>query len=240
MLASYTLDAGMNRHNLDTLSEIHLGHKTISFKDLVGSGKKQITFEDVNLKKSTEYAGEDADVTFRLYKLLKKRLDQENLTKIYEIFEKPMVEILSEIETNGIQVDKEYLKKLSKNFSNKIKKIEKDIYSLARKEFNIASTKQLGEIIYNELKIANLKKTKKGSLATSAAILEDLAFKGHKFPKLVLDWRQLSKLKNTYSDALQDHINEKTKRVHTSFLLAATNTGRLASSDQLKPKMVEK
>ena len=231
MLASYTLDAGMNRHNLDTLSEIHLGHKTISFKDLVGSGKKQITFEDVNLKKSTEYAGEDADVTFRLYKLLKKRLDQENLTKIYEIFEKPMVEILSEIETNGIQVDKEYLKKLSKNFSNKIKKIEKDIYSLARKEFNIASTKQLGEIIYNELKIANLKKTKKGSLATSAAILEDLAFKGHKFPKLVLDWRQLSKLKNTYSDALQDHINEKTKRVHTSFLLAATNTGRLASSD---------
>ena len=231
MLASYTLDAGLNRHNLDTLSEIHLGHKTITFKDLVGSGKKKITFADVDLKKATEYAGEDADVTFRLYQLLKDRLDQEKLTKIYEIFEKPMVKILSEIEINGIKVDKEYLKKLSKNFTNKIFKIEKEIYSLAKKEFNIGSPKQLGEIIYNELKIASLKKTKKGSLATNAKILEDLTFKGHKFPSLVLDWRQLSKLKNTYTDALQDHINSNTNRVHTSFLLAATNTGRLASSD---------
>jgi len=231
MLASYTLDAGLNRHNLDTLSEIHLGHKTISFKDLVGSGKKKITFADVDLKKATEYAGEDADITFRLYQLLKQRLDQEKLTKIYEIFEKPMVEVLSEIEINGVKIDKEYLKKLSKKFTDKILKIEKEIYSLAKREFNIGSPKQLGEIIYNELKIANLKKTKKGSLATSATILEDLAFKGHKFPSLVLDWRQLSKLKNTYTDALQDHINSDTNRVHTSFLLAATNTGRLASSD---------
>ncbi len=231
MLASYTLDAGLNRHNLDTLSEIHLGHKTISFKDLVGSGKKQITFEDVDLKKATEYAGEDADVTFRLYQLFKTRLDREKLTKVYEIFEKPMVEVLSEIEKNGVKVDKQYLNKLSKKFAEKILKIEKEIYSIAKKEFNIGSPKQLGEIIYNELKIANLKKTKKGSLATSATILEDLAFKGHKFPRLVLDWRQSSKLKNTYTDALQDHINLNTNRVHTSFLLAATNTGRLASSD---------
>ncbi len=231
MLASYTLDAGLNRHNLDTLSEIHLDHKTISFKDLIGSGKKKITFEDVDLKKATEYAGEDADITFRLYQLLKKRLDKEKLTKIYEIFEKPMVELLAQIEINGIKVNKDYLVKLSKKFTDKIIKIEKEIYSLAKKEFNIGSPKQLGDIIYNELKIASLKKTKKGSLATSAKILEDLAFKGHKFPSLVLDWRQLSKLKNTYSDALQDHINPKTKRVHTSFLLAATNTGRLASSD---------
>tara|TARA_B100000586_G_scaffold86430_1_gene61367 strand:- start:1699 stop:4461 length:2763 start_codon:yes stop_codon:yes gene_type:complete len=231
MLASYTLDAGLNRHNLDMLSEIHLGHKTISFKDLVGSGKKKITFVDVDLKKATEYAGEDADVTFRLYQLLKQRLDQEKLTKIYEIFEKPMVEVLSEIEINGVKVDKEYLKKLSKKFTDKILKIEKETYSLAKREFNIGSPKQLGEIIYNELKIANLKKTKKGSLATSATILEDLAFKGHRFPSLVLDWRQLSKLKNTYTDALQDHINPNTNRVHTSFLLAATSTGRLASSN---------
>ena len=231
MLASYTLDAGLNRHNLDVLSEIHLGHKTISFKDLVGSGKKQITFNEVDLKKATEYAGEDADVTFRLFKLFKDRLDKEKLTKIYEIFEKPMLEILSEIEINGIKVDKQYLKVLSKNFSIKILKTEKQIYSLAKKEFNIGSPKQLGEIIYNDLKIAKLKKTKKGSLATSAKILEDLALKGHKFPSLVLDWRQLSKLKNTYTDALQDHINSKTNRVHTSFLLAATNTGRLASSE---------
>ena len=231
MLLSYTLDAGINRHNLDTLSEIHLNHKTISFKDLVGSGKNKMIFEEVDLKKATEYAGEDADVTFRLFESLKKRLDEEKLNRIYEFFEKPMVRILSEIEMNGIKINSEYLKKLSKNFSEKIKKIEKEIFSLAKKEFNIGSPKQLGEIIYNDLKIANLKKTKKGSLATSAAILEDLALKGHKFPSLVLDWRQSSKLKNTYTDALQNHINSKTNRVHTSFLLAATNTGRLASSD---------
>ena len=231
MLASYTLDAGINRHNLDTLSELHLNHKTISFKDLVGTGKNKITFPDVGLKKATEYAAEDADVTFRLYELLKQRLDEEKLNRVYEVFEKPLVKILSQIEMNGIKVDNEYLKKLSKKFDDKIKKIEKEIYSIANKEFNIGSPKQLGEIIYNELKIAKLKKTRKGSLATSAAILEDLAYKGHKFPSLVLDWRQLSKLKNTYSDALQEHINPNTDRVHTSFLLAATNTGRLASSD---------
>ena len=231
MLASYTLDAGINRHNLDTLSELHLNHKTISFKDLVGTGKNKITFPDVDLKKATEYAAEDADVTFRLYELLKQRLDQEKLNRVYEVFEKPLVKILSQIEMNGIKVDNEYLKKLSKKFDDKIKKIEKEIYSIANKEFNIGSPKQLGEIIYNELKIAKLKKTRKGSLATSASVLEDLSFKGHKFPRLVLDWRQLSKLKNTYSDALQEHINPNTNRVHTSFLLAATNTGRLASSD---------
>ena len=231
MLASYTLDAGINRHNLDTLSELHLNHKTISFKDLVGTGKNKITFPDVDLKRATEYAAEDADVTFRLYELLKQRLDQEKLNRVYEVFEKPLIKILSQIEMNGIKVDNAYLKKLSKKFGDKIKKIEKEIYSIANKEFNIGSPKQLGEIIYNELKIAKLKKTRKGSLATSASVLEDLSFKGHKFPRLVLDWRQLSKLKNTYSDALQEHINPNTNRVHTSFLLAATNTGRLASSD---------
>jgi DNA polymerase-1 len=230
-LLSYTLDAGLNRHNLDTLSEIHLNHKTISYKDLVGSGKNKMIFEEVDLKKATEYAGEDADVTFRLFEILKSRLDKEKLNRIYESFEKPLVQILSQIEMNGIKINSEYLKKLSKNFTEKIKKIEKKIFLIAKKEFNIGSPKQLGEIIYNELKITNLKKTKKGSLATNANILEDLALKGHEFPKLVLDWRQLSKLKNTYTDALQDHVNSNTKRVHTSFLLAATNTGRLASSD---------
>ena len=231
MLLSYTLDAGINRHNLDTLSEIHLNHKTISFKDLVGSAKNKIIFEEVDLKKATEYAGEDADVTFRLFESLKKRLDKEKLNRIYEFFEKPMIKILSEIEMNGIKIDSEHLKNLSKNFTDKIKKIEKEIFSLAKKEFNIGSPKQLGEIIYNDLKITKLKRTKKGSLATSASVLEDLSYKGHKFPSLVLDWRQLSKLKNTYTDALQEHVNSKTNRVHTSFLLAATNTGRLASSD---------
>ncbi len=231
MLISYTLDAGINRHNLDILSELHLNHKTITFKDLVGSGKSKMNFTDVNLKQATEYAGEDADVALRLYTFLKERLDNEKLNRVYEVFEKPMINILSEIELAGIKVDNIYLKELSKKFDKKIKEIEKKIYSLAKKKFNIGSPKQLGEIIYNDLKITNLKKTKKGSLATSASILEDLAFKGHKFPSLVLDWRQLSKLKNTYTDALQDHINPNTKRVHTSFLLGATNTGRLASSD---------
>ena len=231
MLISYTLDAGTNRHNLDTLSEIHLKHKTISYKELVGTGKNKLNFSDIALDKATEYAAEDADVTLRLYTYLKARLDEEKLNKVYEVFEKPMVKLLSKLEFNGIKVDDIYLKKLSKKFEEKLKNIEKAIYSIAGKEFNIGSPKQLGEIIYNELKIAKLKKTKKGSLATSAYILEDLALTGHKFPNLVLEWRQISKLKNTYSDALQNHISKKTKRVHTSFLLAATNTGRLASSD---------
>ena len=231
MLISYTLDAGTNRHNMDILSEIHLGHKTISFKELVGTGKNKINFSDIDLKKATEYAAEDADVTLRLYENLKERLNEEKLNKIYEYFEKPMVKLLSKLEFNGIKVDANHLKKLSAQFEKKLNKIKKEIYVLAGREFNIASPKQLGEIIYNELKIAKLKKTKKGSLATNANVLEDLASTGHKFPNLVLEWRQVSKLKNTYTDALQEHISTKTKRVHTSFLLAATNTGRLASSD---------
>ena len=231
MLISYTLDAGSNRHNMDTLSEIHLGYKTITFKELVGAGKNKLNFADIDITKATEYAAEDADITLRLYENLMKRLDEEKLNKIYEYFEKPMVKLLAKLEFNGIKVNATHLKKLSTAFEKKLKKIEKDIFSIAGKKFNIGSPKQLGEIIYNELKIAKLKKTKKGSLATNANVLEDLAFTGHKFPNLVLEWRQVSKLKNTYTDALQDHINLKTKRVHTSFLLAATNTGRLASSD---------
>ncbi len=231
MLVSYTLDAGLNRHNLDLLSELHLGHKTISYKDIVGMGKNKLNFSEVDIKDATRYAAEDSDVTLKLYYLLKERLDKEKLNKIYEVFEKPMVKLLADMEMRGIKVDREYLTKLSKKFESRLNDIEKNIYKLSRKKFNIASPKQLGEIIYNELKIAKLKKTKKGSLATSAVILEDLAYKGFEFPKLVLEWRQISKLKNTYSDALQGHINKKTGRVHTSFLLAATNTARLASSD---------
>ena len=231
MLISYVLDAGKNRHNMDTLSEIHLGHKPISYKDLVGTGKKQINFKDVDIKKALEYAAEDADITFRLYKILKTNLNKEKLLNIYEIFEKPMIKILASMEIAGIKVDDKFLKILSKKFEKKIKDLEQKIFKISKKEFNIASTKQLGEILYNELKISTLKKTKKGSFATSASVLEDLAFNGNELPKLVLDWRQISKLKNTYSDSLQEHINPKTKRVHTSFLLAATTTGRLASSD---------
>jgi len=231
MLMSYVLDAGKNRHNMDTLSEIHLQHKTISFKEIVGTGKKEINFSDVELDKAMEYAAEDADITYRLYKIFSKNLKVEKLTNIYEIFEKPLIKILAFMEIEGIKIDNNFLKVLSEKFEKKISKLEKEVFKISKREFNIGSPKQLGEIIYNDLKIAVLKKTRKGSFATNASILEDLAFKGHVFPKLILDWRQTSKLKNTYSDALPEHINPKTKRVHTSFLLAATTTGRLASSD---------
>ena len=231
MLMSYALDAGKNRHNMDTLSEIHLNHKTITFKEMVGTGKKEINFSEVELQKAMEYAAEDADITYRLYKIFNKNLKTEKLTNIYEIFEKPLIEILALMEIEGIRIDSEFLKNLSEKFEKKIKNLEKQIFKISKKEFNIGSPKQLGEIIYNDLKIAGLKKTRKGSFATSASVLEDLAFKGNQFPQLILDWRQVSKLKNTYSDSLPEHINPKTKRVHTSFLLAATTTGRLASSD---------
>ena len=231
MLMSYVLDAGKNRHNMDSLSEIHLNHKTIAFKDLVGTGKKEINFKDVDVEKAKDYAAEDADITFRLYKKFHKSLKDEKMVNIYELFEKPMIKILAFMEIEGIKIDNKFLKTLSSKFEKKIEKIQKNVFKISKKEFNIASPKQLGEILYNELKIADLKKTKKGSFATSASVLEDLAFKGHEFPQLVLDWRQVSKLKNTYSDSLPEHINPLTNRVHTSFLLAATTTGRLASSD---------
>ncbi len=231
MLMSYVLDAGKNRHNMDTLSTIHLNHKTIAFKDLVGSGKKEINFSEVEINKAMHYAAEDADITYRLYKIFQKNLKLEKLINIYELFEKPLIEILANMEISGIKIDSNFLKNLSIKFDKKIKNLESEIYKLANKEFNIGSPKQLGEIIYNDLKIAVLKRTKKGSFATNASVLEDLSFKGHKFPELILDWRQVSKLKNTYSDSLREHINPKTKRVHTSFLLAATTTGRLASSN---------
>ena len=231
MLMSYTLDAGKNRHNMDTLSEIHLGHKTIKYKDLVGTGKKQLNFSEVDIAQAKDYAAEDSDITFRLYKIFLKSLKAEKLLNIYELFEKPLIKILADMEIKGIRLDKSSLSKLSSKFSSKIEKLEKAIFKISKQKFNIGSTKQLGEIMYNDLKIAALKKTKKGSFATSASVLEDLAFKGYEFPKLILEWRQISKLKNTYSDTLPEHINQKTNRVHTSFLLAATSTGRLASSD---------
>jgi len=198
---------------------------------VVGSGKNQMSFDKVPIKLATEYAAEDADVTFRLYLLFKERLEKEKLLKIYELFEKPMVDLLAQMEMAGIKIDINFLNVLSKKFDTKIKRLEKEIFKESRKEFNIGSPKQLGEILYNELKIAALKKTKKGGFATSAAVLEDLAFKGHKLPAYVLDWRQLTKLKNTYTDTLPEHLNIKTNRIHTSFLLAATTTGRLASSE---------
>mgnify|MGYP006220378769 FL=1 len=173
----------------------------------------------MDISEAKDYAAEDADITFRLYKIFSKSLKAEKLLNIYELFEKPLIKILAEMEIKGIKLDKSSLNKLSSKFSTKIQKLEKSIFKISKKIFNIGSTKQLGEIMYNDLKIAALKKTKKGSFATSASVLEDLAFKGYEFPKLILEWRQISKLKNTYSDALPEYINHNTKRVHTSCLL---------------------
>ena len=231
MLMSYSLDAGKNRHGMDLLSELHLNHKTISFKDVAGIGKSQVTFDFVDIEQAKDYACEDADITLRLYQMFEKRLFNENVLSVYDTLEKPLIKILSTIENNGIKIDKNILEKLSKKFKIEIQNLEKKIFKIAKEEFNIGSPKQLGDVIYEKLKIAGTKKTKKGNFATNVSVLEDLALQGHELPKLVLNWRQKSKLKNTYTDTLPTYINSKSKRVHTSFLLAATTTGRLASAN---------
>ncbi len=231
MLLSYSLDAGVNRHNLDLLAKTHLDHENIKFKDVVGTGKSEITFDEVLIDNAYKYACEDADVTLKLYNLFKERIIREKCFSVYENLEIPLVNVLARMENNGIKIDQGILKKLSNNFSKDLKSLEGKIYKLSGEEFNIASTKQLGDILYEKLKISGTRKTKKGNFATNVNVLEDLANKGHEFPKLVLEWRQKSKLKNTYTDSLPEYIDQKTNRVHTSFLLAATSTGRLASAD---------
>ena len=231
MLLSYALDSGLNRHNLDILAKIHLDHENIKYKDVAGTGKSEVTFDQVKIIDSYRYACEDADVTLKLYNIFKERLVKEKCFHVYENLEIPLVDVLARMECQGIKIDKKILSQLSETFAKNLKVLEKKIYKIAGEEFNIGSTKQLGDILYEKLKISGTKKTKKGNFATNVNVLEDLAGKGHEFPKLVLDWRQKSKLKNTYTDTLPEHIDSKTKRVHTSFLLAATTTGRLASSD---------
>ena len=231
MLLSYSLDAGINRHNLDLLAKTHLDHDNIKFKDVVGTGKSEVTFDEVLIDNAYRYACEDADVTLKLYNLFKDRIVKEKCFQIYETLEIPLVDVLARMENNGIKIDQVILKKLSNSFSADLKTLEKKIYKLSGEEFNIASTKQLGDILYEKLKISGTKKTKKGNFATNVNVLEDLASKGHEFPKLVLEWRQKSKLKNTYTDTLPEYIDKNTKRIHTSFLLAATSTGRLACAD---------
>ena len=231
MLLSYALDSGLNRHNLDILAKIHLDHENIKYKDVAGTGKSEVTFDQVKITDSYRYACEDADVTLKLYNIFKERLVKEKCFQVYENLEIPLVDVLARMECQGIKIDKKILSQLSETFAKNLKVLEKKIYKIAGEEFNIGSTKQLGDILYEKLKISGTKKTKKGNFATNVNVLEDLAGKGHEFPKLVLDWRQKSKLKNTYTDTLPEYIDPKTKRIHTSFLLAATTTGRLASSD---------
>ncbi|MEO0939462.1 MAG: DNA polymerase I [Pseudomonadota bacterium] len=230
MLLSYALHGGLHGHGMDTLAERYLGHTPIPIKPLLGSGKSAITFDRVPLEKAVPYAAEDADITLRLWQLLKPQLHGTGVTRVYETLERPMVHVLAGMERSGIKVDQGTLSRMSNAFSQKMAALEDEIHALAGRKFNVGSPKQLGEILFDEMGIEGGKKGKTGAYATGADVLEDLATE-HDLPARVLDWRQVSKLKSTYTDALQDHINAETGRVHTSYSIAGASTGRLASTD---------
>ena len=230
MLLSYALHGGLHGHGMDALSERYLDHSPIPIKPLLGSGKSAITFDRVSIEEAVPYAAEDADITLRLWQTLKPRLHQSRVTRVYETLERPLVPVLADMEMAGIKVDRDTLSRMSNAFAQKMAGLEADIHELAGESFNVGSPKQLGEIMFDKLSYEGGKKGKTGAYATGADVLEDLATI-HDLPKRVLDWRQLSKLKSTYTDALQDHINAETGRVHTSYVIAGANTGRLASTD---------
>lgn len=231
MLISYALDAGRMGHGMDELSEVLLGHKPIAFKDVCGSGKSMVTFDRVPLDRATHYAAEDADITLRLWHVLKPRLAAEGMTALYETAERPLIDVIARMEMRGVSVDRQILSRLSGEFAQSMAGMEAGIFEVAGGSFNIGSPKQIGDILFGKLGLAGAKKTKTGAWATGADVLEDLAAEGHELPRRILDWRQLSKLKSTYTDALPGYIHPETKRVHTSYSLAATTTGRLASSE---------
>ena len=231
MLLSYTLDTGMGGHGMDELSKRWLDHEPIPFKSVAGSGKSMITFDYVPIEDASRYAAEDADVTLRLWQVLKPRLPADGMTRVYENLERPMVPVLMRMEKRGISVDRQMLSRLSGEFAQGMAGLEEEITELAGTRFNIGSPKQLGDILFGKMELPGGKKTKTGAWSTSASVLEELAAEGHVLPRKIVDWRQLSKLKSTYSDALPGYINPTTKRVHTSYSLASTSTGRLSSSD---------
>lgn len=230
MLLSYALHAGLHNHGMDSLSERYLGHKPLPIKALIGTGKSQITFDRVPIADAAPYAAEDADITLRFHKLFKPKLHTVGVTRVYERLERPLVPVLARMERSGIKVDREVLSRMSNTFAQKMAGLEAEIHELAGESFNVGSPAQLGEILFEKMGLEGGKKGKNGKYSTGADILEDLATE-HDLPGRVLDWRQLSKLKSTYTDALQDHINKDTGRVHTSYSIAGANTGRLASTD---------
>ncbi|POF32976.1 DNA polymerase I [Roseibium marinum] len=231
MLLSYTVDAGKGGNGMDELSERWLGHKPIPFKEVCGSGKSMITFDKVPVDKASAYAAEDADVTLRLWLILKPRLSGDHMATVYETLERPMVPVLARMEKRGISVDRQMLSRLSGDFAQGMAALEAEIHELAGQSFNIGSPKQLGDILFGKMNLPGGKKTKTGAWSTSVQVLDDLAAEGHELPSKIVAWRQLSKLKSTYSDALPGYINPETNRVHTSYALAATTTGRLSSSE---------
>ncbi len=231
MLLSYALHAGLHNHGMDALSERYLDHTPIPIKPLLGTGKSMITFDKVKVADAVPYAAEDADITLRLWQTLKPRLHVAQVTTVYETMERPLVPVLAQMEMHGIKVDRDVLSRMSNTFAQKMAGLEADIHALAGRPFNVGSPKQLGEILFDEMGLEGGKKGKTGAYATGADVLADLAAEGHDLPARVLDWRQLAKLKSTYTDALQGHINPETGRVHTSYVIAGANTGRLASTD---------
>jgi DNA polymerase-1 len=231
MVLSYVLDGGAHGHGLDELALLHLGHTNIKYSEVTGTGKNKIGFAEVPLDKALDYAAEDAEVTGRLYRQFKPRLVGERMTSVYETLERPLIPVLSAMERTGIIVDAQFLNDLTKDFEKRAAAIAEDVYKLAGHEFNIGSPKQLGEVLFDEMSLAGGKKTKTGAYGTGADVLEDLAAQGHDLPARVLDWRQLTKLKSTYTDALVAQINPETGRVHTSYAQAVASTGRLSSTD---------
>jgi DNA polymerase-1 len=230
MLMSYAQNGGLHNHGMDFLSERYLDHAPISIKTLLGSGKSAITFDRVPIDEASRYAAEDADITLRLWQYLKPGLHRNKVTVVYETLERPLVPVLAEMEMYGIKVDRDTLSRMSNGFAQKMAGLEAEIHQMAGRSFNVGSPKQLGEILFDEMALPGGKKGKTGAYATGVDILEDLATE-HELPGRVLDWRQLSKLKSTYTDALQDHIHPDTGRVHTSYSIAGAITGRLASTD---------
>ncbi len=231
MLQSYVLDAGRSDHGMDPLAMRYLDHKTIEFNEVTGTGKSRITFDCVEIGKASEYAAEDADITLRLWLAIKPRLAAEHMTSVYETLERPMVPVLARMEQRGISIDRQVLARLSGEFAKDAERLEQEIQKLAGQPVNPGSPKQLGDVLFGSLGLPGGTKTKTGAWSTSASVLEDLAEAGHELPQKILDWRQVSKLRSTYTDALPNFVNPKTQRVHTSYALAATTTGRLSSSE---------
>jgi len=231
MLISYVLDGSSHSHSMDNLAEHYLGHTPIKYEEVAGKGKKQITFDQVAIEDALDYAAEDADITLRLHKKLKPRIAQEKMAYVYEEIERPLIPVIAQMESDGVRVDPAILKQMSEEFGKKLIKLEEEIHKLAGTEFNVGSPKQIGEILFESMGLEGGKKTKSGQWSTDVKALEDLAAQGHEIVQKILDWRGLSKLKSTYTDALQEEINPATGRVHTSYHLTGTSTGRLASSD---------
>jgi DNA polymerase-1 len=232
MLISYVLDAGTSGgHGMDALAERWLGHTTIPYKEVAGSGKSAVTFDFVDIDRAVRYAAEDADVTLRLWRVLKPRLAAKGMVSVYERLERPMVAVLGQMEERGISVDRQILSRLSGDLAQGAAALEDEIYKLAGERFTIGSPKQLGDILFGRMGLPGASKTRTGQWTTSARVLEDLAAEGHELPRKIVDWRQLTKLKSTYTDALPGYIHPDTKRVHTSYALASTTTGRLSSSE---------